>query len=309
MLGAGEGVFLSVTTSEAVLGILGNSLVALVNCMDCTKNKKISKIAFILTGLAISRICLLWMLITEAYVKIFSPQLLSPKSVIEYLSYLWIVISQASVWFATSLSILYFLKIVNFSHHIFFWLKRRINIIFLFLIGCLLMSWLFSYLVVVRMVKDNKMLYINTSWQIRMKRSELLINYAFTNAGVFVFFMIMLIVCFLLIISLWRHRRQMQWNKSGLRDIRTEVHVKAIKFLLSFINLFILHVIGMAISAIGLLIPESNLLFMCGLTTAFLYPCCHSFIIILASSQLKQGSIRILQQLKCSEKGKDHRVT
>ncbi|XP_028636918.1 taste receptor type 2 member 114-like [Grammomys surdaster] len=309
MLGAMEGVLLSVATSEAVLGIIGNTFIALVNCMDCTRSKKLSSIGFILTGLAISRICLVGLLITKAYMKLFSPKLLSPINIVELNSYLWIIIGQLNVWFATSLSIFYFLKIANFSHYIFLWLKRRINTVFFFLIGCLLMSCLFSFQVVVKMVKDQKMLYVNTSWQTHMKKNELIINYVFTNGGIFLFFMIMLIVCFLLIISLWRHSKRIQSNESGFRDLNTEVHVKTIKVLLSFIILFILHFTGITISVICLLIPESNLLFMFGLTIAFIYPCCHSFILIIANSQLKQSSVRMLQRLKCSEKGNRLRGT
>ncbi|XP_031239933.1 taste receptor type 2 member 114-like [Mastomys coucha] len=309
ILSAIEGVLLSIATSEAVLGIAGNTFIALVNCMDCTRNKKLSNIGIILTGLAISRTCLVWILITEAYIKMFSPQLLSPINTIELISYLWIIISQLNVWFATSLSIFYFLKIANFSHYVFVWLKRRINLIFFFLIGCLLMSWLFSFPVVVKMVKDNKVLYINTSWQIHMEKSMLIINYIFTNSGVFLLFMIMLIVCFLLTISLWRHSRQMQSNESGFRDLNTEVHMKTIKVVLSFIILFILHFMGITVNVICLLIPESNLLFMFGLTTALIYPCFHSLILILINSRLKQCSVKILQRLKYSGNGKELRDT
>lgn len=306
MLSTAESVLLSIATSEAMLGVIGNGFIAVVNCTDCTRNKMISKISFILTGLAISRIFLVWLLISEAYIKIFSPNLLSSINIIELMSYLWIIISQLSFWFATTLSIFYFIKIVNFSHYIFLWLKRRINTVFFFLIGCLLVSWLFTFPVAVKIIRDSKMQYINTSRQIGMKKSELIFHYAFTNGGIFLFFMIMLIVCFLLIISLWRHYKKMQLSESGFRDLNTEVHVKAIKVLMSFIILFVLHFMGVTINIICLFIPESNLLFMLGLTTAFIYPCCHSLILILANSQLKQGSVRILQQLKCSEKGKLH---
>ncbi|XP_021084495.1 taste receptor type 2 member 114-like [Mesocricetus auratus] len=309
MLSAVEGILLSIAASEAVLGILGDGLIALVNCTDCARNKRLSRIGFILISLAISRICLMWLLISEAYIKIVSPKLLSPTNIIVHISFLWIIISQLSVWFATSLSIFYFVKIANFSHYIFLWLKRKINRVFLFLLGCLLVSWLFSFPVAVKIVKDNKVQYINTSWQIGKRKSELILHYAFTNVGVFLFFVVTLIVCFLLVISLWRHSKRMQLRESGFRDLNTEVHVKAIKVLISFIILFILHFTGIAINVICVFIPENNLLFIFGLIIIFIYPCCHSFILILANNRLKQGSVRILQQLKCSEKGKDLRVT
>lgn len=309
MLSALESILLSVATSEAMLGVLGNTFIVLVNYTDWVRNKKLSKINFILTGLAISRIFTIWIITLDAYTKVFLLTMLMPSSLHECMSYIWVIINHLSVWFSTSLGIFYFLKIANFSHYIFVWLKRRIDLVFFFLIGCLLISWLFSFPVVAKMVKDNKMLYINTSWQIHMKKSELIINYVFTNGGVFLFFMIMLIVCFLLIISLWRHRRQMESNKLGFRDLNTEVHVRTIKVLLSFIILFILHFMGITINVICLLIPESNLLFMFGLTTAFIYPGCHSLILILANSRLKQCSVMILQLLKCCENGKELRDT
>lgn len=307
MLSTAEGFLLSIATSEVMLGVIGNGFIAVVNCTNCARNKMISKISFILTGLAISRIFLVWLLISEAFIKIFSPNLLSSINIIELISYLWIIISQLSFWFATTLSIFYFVKIVNFSHYIFLWLKRRINTVFFLLIGCLFVSWLFTFQVAVKIIRDGKMQYINTSWRIRVKKSELIFHYAFTNNMLsHIIFMIMLIVCFLLIISPWRHNKRMQLNESGFRDLNTEVHVKAIKVLMSFIIIFALHFMGVTINIICLFIPESNLLFMFGLTTAFIYPCCHSLILILANSQLKQDSVRILQQVKCSEKGKPH---
>ncbi|CAH7425633.1 Tas2r114 [Phodopus roborovskii] len=239
MLNAVEGVLLSIATSEAVLGVLGDRFFSLA--------------LFILISLAIFRFCLMWMLISETYIRIISPQFLSPINITEHISYLWLVISQLSVWFAASLSIFYFVKIVNFSHYVFLCLKRKINMVFLFLLACI--------------VKGNKVPYINTPWQIHMKKSELILHYAFTNEGVFSFFMVMLIVCFLLIISLWRSSKRI-------------------------------------INVIYLFIPESNLLFMFGLTSAFMYPCYYSFILILPNSWLKQVSVRILLHLKCSKKGK-----
>lgn len=307
MLSTAEGFLLSIATSEVMLGVIGNGFIAVVNCTNCARNKMISKISFILTGLAISRIFLVWLLISEAFIKIFSPNLLSSINIIELISYLWIIISQLSFWFVTTLSIFYFVKIVNFSHYIFLWLKRRINTVFFLLIGCLFVSWLFTFQVAVKIIRDGKMQYINTSWRIRVKKSELIFHYAFTNNMLsHIIFMIMSIVCFLLIISPWRHNKRMQLSESGFRDLNTEVHVKAIKVLMSFIIIFALHFMGVTINVICLFIPESNLLFMFGLTTAFIYPCCHSLILILANSQLKQDSVRILQQVKCSEKGKPH---
>ncbi|XP_059113131.1 taste receptor type 2 member 114-like [Peromyscus eremicus] len=305
MLSAAEGILLFISTTESVLGILGDVFIGFVNCNDYIKNKKLSKIGFIISGLTISRICLVLLLIIDAYAKLFSGQLPSFVNLTEHISYLWLIINNLSVLFATSLSVFYFLKIANFSHHMFLWLKRRINVVFIFLIGCLLITWLLSFPLLGKLIQDDKR---NTSQQVPIKKSELIIDYVFVNAGVIFYFMVALTASFLLIISLWRHSRRMQSHVSGFRDLNTEAHVKAMKILISFIILYILYFIGIAIDLSCLFIPENKLLFIFGLTIACMYPCCHSLILILTNSQLKQSSVRVLQRLKRCEKGRDLRA-
>ena len=55
MLSIVEGLLLFVAVNESVLGVLGNGFIGLVNCINCVKNKKISTLSLILTGLASSR--------------------------------------------------------------------------------------------------------------------------------------------------------------------------------------------------------------------------------------------------------------
>ena len=97
----------------------------------------------------------------------------------------------------------------------------------------------------------------------------------------------------------WRHNRRMQLNATGFRDPSTEAHIKAMKVLVSFIILFILYFVGTAIQILSVTVPENKLLFIFGMTTTILYPCGHSFILILGNSKLKQASLRVLKLLKC----------
>ncbi|XP_021021496.1 taste receptor type 2 member 105 [Mus caroli] len=309
MLSAAEGILLSIATVEAGLGVLGNTFIALVNCMDWAKNNKLSMIGFLLIGLATSRIFIVWLLTLDAYAKLFYPSKYFSSSLIEIVSYIWMTVNHLTVWFATSLSIFYFLKIANFSDCIFLWLKRRTDKAFVFLLGCLLTSWVISFLFVVKLMKDGKVNHRNRTSEMYWEKRQFTINYVFINIGVISLFMMTLTACFLLIISLWRHSRQMQSGVSGFRDLNTEAHVKAIKFLISFIILFILYFIGVSIEIICTFIPENKLLFIFGFTTASIYPCCHSFILILTNSQLKKAFVKVLQGLKFSEKRKVLRAT
>ncbi|XP_008561479.1 PREDICTED: taste receptor type 2 member 10-like [Galeopterus variegatus] len=294
--------------SESILGVLGNGFIGLMNCIVCVKNKKFSIIGFILTGLSISRIFLIWIITIDGFIKLISPDLYA-SVIAEYITYLWIIINHSSVWFATSLSIFYFLKIANFSHYTFVWMKGRMSRVLLLLMGPLLISLLLTYPQAVKIVHDYRRKNRNTTWQLNMHASEYFITQISLNLGVIFFFALSLITCFLLVVSLWRHNRQMHLNATGFRDPNTEAHVKAIKVLISFTILFILHFIGIAIEISSFRVPENKQLFLFGLTTTAIYPWGHSFILILGNSKLKQASLKILQQLMHCEIGENLRAT
>ncbi|XP_032761041.1 taste receptor type 2 member 107 [Rattus rattus] len=308
MLSAAEGILLCVVTSEAVLGVLGDTFIALVNCMEYAKNKKLSKIGFILIGLAISRIGDLWIIILQGYIQVFVPHMLTSGNITEYITYIWVFLNHLSVWFATNLNILYFLKIANFSNSVFLWLKSRICAVFIFLSGCLFTSWLLCFPQFSKMLNNSKMYWGNTSWA-QQQKNVFLINQSLTNLGIFFFIIVSLITCFLLIVFLWRHIRQMHSEGSRLRDLNTEAHVKAMKLLISFMILFILHFVGLSIQVLCFILPQNNLLFITGLTATCLYPCGHSIILILGNKQLKQASLKALQHLMCCEAKRNLSVT
>ncbi|XP_075838053.1 taste receptor type 2 member 104-like [Microtus pennsylvanicus] len=299
MLSAMEGILLFIATTEAVMGVLGSSFIALVNCTDWIRRKKLSKIDFILTGLAFSRIFTIWLITLDAYSKVLFQNIFMTSDLSKCIYYIWVIIIYLNIWLANSLNIFYLLKIANFSHSIFLWLKRRTDKVFAFLTGCLIIMWLTSFPLAAKVIKDVKM--SNTSWLIDPEKSELLISYVFANMGVISLFVMALTACFLLIISLWRHTRWMQSHDSRFWDLNGEAHVKAMKVLISFITLFILHFMGFFIEALCLFLTENKLLFIFGFTMASMYPWCHSFILILTSSQLKQALMRVLKRLKCCE--------
>nr|QKE46624.1 taste receptor type 2 member 588 [Nannospalax galili]QKE46639.1 taste receptor type 2 member 588 [Nannospalax galili] len=284
--------------TESVLGVLGNGFIGFVNYTDCFKNKKFSMVGIVLTGLVISRIFLMWIITLGVYTKILFPYMLISGNLIECSSHIWVIFNCLSVWFATSLNILYFLKTASFSHYIFLWLKRRIDKAFCLFDGVFI-TWLISFPIAVKVIKDVnlRLHHRHTSWKIHLEKSEVLFNYVLDNMGVSSLFMMVLVACFLLIIFLWRHNRWMQLNISGFRDVNKEVHVKAMKVLISFINL--LYFICVFIETLCLFITENKLLFNLGFTTASMYPCSHSLMLILTKSQQKQASVRVQQQLTC----------
>ncbi|XP_014438158.1 taste receptor type 2 member 10 [Tupaia chinensis] len=304
-----EGILIFAAISETILGVLANGFIGLVNCVYCVKYKKFSTIDFILTGLAISRIFLIWLIITDGFMRIFSTNTYPYDNVVHCISYLWVLINQSSVWFATSLSIFYFLKVANFSHHVFLWLKGRISVVLPLLLGSLLISWLLTFSQLAEILNDHRWTYRNSTWFFNMSRSQFFIKQILLNLGVIFYFILSLVTCFLLIFSLWRHNRRMQLTLTGLRDTNTEAHMRAMRVLVSFIILFILYFIGVSIETMSFTVPENRLLFIFGMTTSTIYPSVHSLIIIVGNSKLKQAFLRVLLQLRCCKKGKIVRTT
>ncbi|XP_055971069.1 taste receptor type 2 member 10 [Sorex fumeus] len=299
MLSIGESLLLFAAISESILGTIGNGFIGIVYCIDCVKNKKLSMIGFILTGLATSRICLIWLIIIDGFMKIFSPDIYIFSGLIDCVSYLWVIICQLNIWLSTSLSIFYLLKIAHFSHHIFLWLKGRINRVLPLLMGTLFLYWLLIFPQIVKIINSKSTENKNITLYLSKPPREFLIHQFLFNLGSIIFFTLTLITCILLMVSLWKHQRQMRENFTGSRDQSTAAHMRAMKIVLSFIILFVLYFIGIAIEISCLTVPQNKLLFIFGMTTATIYPCGHTFILILGNSQLKQASWRFLQQLKC----------
>ncbi|KAM9230276.1 LOW QUALITY PROTEIN: taste receptor type 2 member 10 [Dugong dugon] len=282
---------------ESVLGVLGDGFTGLVNCIECVKNKKFCMIDCILPGLALSRICLIW-ISTDGFLKKFSPDMYVSSDLTEYISCLWIIIGQSSIWFA-NLSIFYFLKIASFYQRLFLWLKGRLNKVLPLVMGSLLLSRSLAFPQVLK-IHDYRISKRNRTWQLNMNKSEVFMSQVSLNLGVLLL-TLSLITCFLLISSLWGHNRRMRVSVTA-RDPSTEAHIRAMKVLMSFIVIFILHFIGIAIESSCLTVPENKLLLLFVMAKTIIYPWGHSFILILGNNKLYQASLKVLQPLKCFKK-------
>lgn len=209
-------------------------------------------------------------IITDRFIKIFSPDIYLSGNLIEYISYLWVIINQSSIWFVTSLSIFLFPKVTNFSRHIFLWSKSRINRAVPFLMEFLLISWLLAFLQSIEISNDHRMSNRNTTWMLNIHKNKF-----FAQSGSH--FPLCTILDYMLLVNHFPLETQqaLQLNVTGFRDSNTEAHVKAMKVLISFIILFVLHFIGIAIELLCFPVSENKLLFIFSMIITFLYPWGH----------------------------------
>ncbi|XP_045411226.1 taste receptor type 2 member 7 [Lemur catta] len=304
MPGKVESTLVLIATGEFSVGILGNAFIGLVNCMDWLKNRKIASIDLILTSLAISRICLLCIILLDCFILVLYPDIYITGKQMRIIDFFWTLTNHLSVWFATCLSIFYFLKIANFFHPLFLWMKWRIDrVILRILLGCFALS-VFISLPVTKNLNDDFRSCVkvkrktNLSLRCRVNKAEYASNKIVLNLLTLFPFSVSLISFLLLILSLRRHMRQMQLNATGCRDPSTEAHAGALKAVISFLLLFVAYCLSFLIATSSYFMPETELAVILGESIALIYPSSHSFILILGNNKLRQASLRVLWKVK-----------
>ncbi|EFB13405.1 hypothetical protein PANDA_014291, partial [Ailuropoda melanoleuca] len=301
MLSMEDNIFVIILTGEFIIGMLGNVYIGLVNWIDWIKKKKISSVDYILTSLAISRICLLCILILNGIIIVCYPDFHENDKLQAVINIFWTLTNYLSTWFATCLNVFYLLKIANFSHPLFLWLKRRIDrVIHWVLLGCLAISSLISLILATAPNYDFEFQKIinhkrNCTEMSHVSKSQYFSLLTLFNLLAIVPCAVSLISFFLLIVSLRRHIKQMKVSVTGCGDPSTEAHVGAMKTMTSFLFLLFVYYGASLLATFHYLMKESKLAVMLGEIIAILYPSGHSLILIIRNNKLRQASIRVLR--------------
>ncbi|KAM8776700.1 LOW QUALITY PROTEIN: taste receptor type 2 member 66-like [Rhynchonycteris naso] len=296
MISLSKNIFSILVMIEFVLGNFANGLIALVNCMEWFKRKKIS-CADILTALAVSRIGLLWVTALNWYGTLLNPALFSSK--VRTIAYIfWALSSHFSLWLATSLSILYLLKIANFSSPYFLHLKWKAErVVLMILLESLV--FLVCYVAVICTDKNIQMNEYerNNTWEANLRAIVNISNMTTYTLANFIPFTISMSAFLMLIFSLWKHLKKMQLSGKRYKDPSTKVHVRAMQTVISFLLLFVIHVVAQIISIWS---PNSiqNDSLACQVL-GFLYPFSYPFILVWGNKKLQQAFLSFLWQLRC----------
>nr|XP_020835907.1 LOW QUALITY PROTEIN: taste receptor type 2 member 7-like [Phascolarctos cinereus] len=303
ILDAVESIFLIMMVGEFIMGILGNGFIGLVNFIDWIKKRKIYLVDLILTTLAISRIALLFMILLDGFITILYPEAFDCEIILKLVDSIWTIANQLSVCFAPCLSIFYCLKIANFSHPLFLWLKWRINTVILIILLASLLNLYMSFLITEKFNEDFK------GWESKKNKRNDTSNSVYFNTliflslGTFFPFTLSLISLCLLILSMWKHTRKIKLNARDAGDPRTEIHLRAMKAVISFLVLFVIYCLAFLITSSSYFLPQKELAVMFGEIIAAIYPSGHSFILILGNIKLPQASLNSLKQMKHCLKG------
>uniref|UniRef100_A0A452SME0 Taste receptor type 2 n=1 Tax=Ursus americanus TaxID=9643 RepID=A0A452SME0_URSAM len=300
MLSTMEVIYMILIAGELTMGIWGNGFIVLVNCTGWLKRRDVSVIDIILVSLAISRICLLFVISLDGFVICISGDTYAGSKLMSIVDVFWTLSNHSSVWFTSCLSIFYLLKIANISHPFFIWLKLKINRVVL---GIFLMSFLTCVIISVSLneyfwdpfqVSHKE----NITWEFKVSKIPNGFKLVILNLGAIIPFGLCLTSFLLLLFSLFRHTRQMKLYAIGSRDPSTEAHMRAIKAVIIFLLLFVMYYAVFLVVTSSLLIPQGKLVVMFGGMIAVIFPSSHSFILIMGNSKLREAFLKVLRIVK-----------
>ncbi|XP_043823491.1 taste receptor type 2 member 3-like [Dromiciops gliroides] len=297
MLSLANSMFLVVFIIELVLGFCCNSFIGLLSFINWVKSKRMTLFDFIITSLSLSRLCLLWVIIFDI-LKLIYPNFSEAMTTDEIIDIIWLFINHLSIWLTTCLSVYYCLKIANFSHSVFLWLKWRVSYV---VIWILLGSVFFSFFSISSPIKDLSVSFSSTQITLitnctenTIKKRSYSLRLIFSALWMVIPLVVIICSSLLLILSLRRHIQQMKNNITGSRDSSTEAHLRATRTILSSLFLFTVYFVAFFILMLSDLLPDDNLALMTGEMITAAYPSIHSFILILGNNKLKLTFLRML---------------
>ncbi|XP_060125082.1 taste receptor type 2 member 7-like [Zootoca vivipara] len=132
--------FQIVLTIESSVALVGNGFIIVVNGHRWLQNRKVAPCDWLLTSLSTSRIMLQLTIMIHNILYYSLPEKYTRTYTGGISSLFWMLFSNVSLWCATWLNIFYCMKVTDFPHHLFLWLKLRINVLALRLLGMVIIA-------------------------------------------------------------------------------------------------------------------------------------------------------------------------
>ncbi|XP_012864061.1 taste receptor type 2 member 13 [Echinops telfairi] len=286
-------IFTLILIVQFFIGNLSNGFTVLISCIDLANRRRLSTADQILTGLAISRIGLLWEILISWFEFRHYSAFFVHGLQLRIIIFAWIITNHLSIWLATILSVFYLLKIASFSSHIFLYLKWRVEkLILVILLG----SLVFLFLNILQMnLYINEWMHMHetsTTWNSTQGDATEFSGWLLLTMTIYTLipFTVALMAFLLLIFSLRKHLNRMQLSSQGYKDLRSKAHINALKMVISFLLLYAIFCLSILISWIGSTYKNDQLQKI-GQIIGTVYPSSHSFILILGNPKLRKTTL------------------
>ncbi|CAI5796934.1 taste receptor type 2 member 7-like [Podarcis lilfordi] len=254
---------------------------------------------FLLTSLSTSRIVLQLTIMINNILYNSLPQNYTGTWTPEIGTFFWLFFSNVSLWCAAWLNIFYCVKVTNFPHHLFLWLKLRIDVLAPRLLGMVIIAlMLFSVHPTILYFENKKACNLSRTLAWNASLNKVCHDPYFLFRTLHICFLCMsfilsVMASVVLLISLWRHRRNLRKSGSVIKDLSTQVYLNVMKSLLFSLLIDITYFAAV-------IIPTTNL-FWYGTIGQFVsdivlsaFPSAHTMILILSNPKLKEILMHIL---------------
>ncbi|NXC14341.1 TA2R9 protein, partial [Corythaeola cristata] len=291
-----------ITTVQAFAGMWINAFIVSVLCIAWVKKKIFNSNEKILLFLGCSRfwyLCITWV---YSFLSVIYPWCFCIYPIPQLLAAIQSFLNFANVGVSAFLCGFYCIKIANFRHIFFIYLKVKIDrIVPWVLLGSVLLSLVICILVydIIDEAHCNNLNFttLRNLWKPRVKVNAHFFPIFFTSGFVFATeFMVVIFSALLLLFSLWRHKRKMQ--KNSVKNLSMDVHIKAMKSVLSFCLIYSINFTCLVLILIYFRKKENPALFLI-IVFQYAFPVVHSFILIFSNPKLEKTLLRTLSCVKC----------
>ncbi|KAM6167780.1 taste receptor type 2 member 41-like [Erethizon dorsatum] len=282
--------FVSLFVLLCVLGILANGFIVLTLSRERLRCGRLLPSDMILLGLGASRLLQQCLGLVYSVYYFFHLVDFSKTLARQLISLHWELLNSSNFWFATWLSVLFCVKIANFSHPAFLWLKWRFPaLVPWLLLGSVLISvsvtllFFWGNFAVYQTFVMNKLSgnMTDKDWNRRLEIHYFMPLKLVTMSIPCSLFLVSIL---LLIGSLRKHSLKMQDNAHDPQDRSSQVHSRALKYLISFLVLYALSFTSLVIDATVFITADSRWYWPWQIAV-YLCMSVHPFILI--SSNLK----------------------
>nr|XP_060615780.1 taste receptor type 2 member 104-like [Anolis sagrei ordinatus] len=238
--------------SISIVAILGNGFIIVVIGNRWLQTRKIAPSDFLLTSLSISRIFLHATVGLNFVLEVSIGDIFIDTFAWEVIGFVWVFSGMASLWCASWLSVFYCVKVTNFANRFLLWLKPRINVLSIRLLGASISSLVVMSVPFFRSyVEQKKQCNLTGSLPVKISRRK------DCHALFFIFrrfhlivasmnFIISITATIILLISLWKHTRNLKKSGIDAKDLNAQIHINVMKPLVFYIFFYLLYFAGMA---------------------------------------------------------------
>ncbi|KAM9382225.1 taste receptor type 2 member 9-like [Phaethornis superciliosus] len=295
-------VAMAIITLQTFAGMWINAFIVSVLCVAWVKKRSFNSNEKILLLLGCSRFwysCITWVL---TFLEKIYPSCLHVSPILQVLLGIQNIFNFSNLWVSAFLFVFYCIKIANFRHTFFIFLKGKIDrMVPWLMLASVLLS--LSYGIFVYEIVDQVFCEKNncTTPGIFSKQRTGINPYIFTLLFVSGFayaiaFTAVISSALLLLFSLWRHKCKMQTK--SVKNVSMDAHIKAVKSIISFLLIYSINFVCLILSLSYRIKEGSAVPYLISLLQ-HAFPSVHSFILVFSNPKLEKILLRTLCCAKC----------